>query len=150
MEIKMRTDNTSFQSLLKIACSAVLLLGAALYTNAHAELPPLHSYSGTEYVSGGIGLDQSTEFKAAMSQFPLAMTFASQLDGKAAYVSEVQVVIRDQHGNTTLNAASEGPYFLVKLPPGHYEVFATYNSKTLSRKVDIGAKGSTRAMFEWK
>lgn len=138
------------RNLLKIVCGAALLIGAALYGNAHAELPASNYYSGTEYVSGGIGLDESTAFKAAMPQFPLALTFAEQREGKGAYVSDVQVVIRDQHDNTVLNADSDGPYFLVKLPPGKYQVFATYNAKTLSQKVDIGATGSTRATFEWK
>jgi hypothetical protein len=110
----------------------------------------MQTQGGTEYVSGGFGLDESTAFKQAMSQFPLAMTFASQVDGKAAYAADVQVVIRNENDANVLNVASEGPFLLVKLDPGNYQVFATYDNQTQSRKITIKpAGGSTRLTFEW-
>lgn len=152
-------SNPVFQSAAKSASqtvvrfmlfAAILLIGAFAYTQAHAELPPLQHQGSADYVSGGIGIDESTAFKAAMSQFPLALTFASNHDGKAEYVSDVQVVIRDGQNNNVLNVASEGPYFLARLPAGKYEVFATYQGQTQSRKADIGSKGTAELTFEWK
>ncbi|HEY9459489.1 MAG TPA: carboxypeptidase regulatory-like domain-containing protein [Paralcaligenes sp.] len=128
------------------ALGAVLLMGSP----AQAQLPPAQQQGGIEYVSGGIGLDESTAFKAAMAQFPLALTFASRDGDVAAYVADVRVVIRDNQNNDVLNVESNGPYFLVKLPPGTYQVFATYNNKTLSQKVAIGASGTRQAKFEWQ
>lgn len=134
----------------KIASNAAL--GAALLIGAPtwAQLPPVQQQGGIEYVSGGIGLDESTTFKAAMSQFPLALVFASREGDVAAYVADVRVVIRDSQNNDVLNAESNGPYFLVKLSPGKYQIFATYNSKTLSQKVAIGTSGTKQARFEWQ
>ncbi|HEY9280040.1 MAG TPA: carboxypeptidase regulatory-like domain-containing protein [Eoetvoesiella sp.] len=138
------------KTVVTIVFSTVLLIGAAVYNPAHAQLPPSQHYGGTEYVSGGIGYDESTAFKAAMPQFPLALTFASKAGNRAAYVSDVQVVIRDPQDNTILNAKANGPYFLVKLPPGQYNIFATYNTQTLSQKVAVNSTGTAQAIFEWK
>ncbi len=138
------------QTFARLIFASLLLIGALAYTQAHAELPPLQHQGATDYVSGGIGIDESTAFKAAMSQFPLALTFASNRDGKAEYVADVQVVIRDSQNNNVLNVTSEGPYFLARLPAGKYEVLATYKGQTQSRKADIGTNGSARLTFEWK
>ncbi|SHI35497.1 carboxypeptidase regulatory-like domain-containing protein [Pollutimonas bauzanensis] len=134
---------------LKIAAAAILLAAAGPGAPAYAQLPPMQTQGGTEYVSGGFGLDESTAFKQAMAQFPLALTFASQVDGKAAYAADVQVVIRDDNDANVLNVASDGPFLLVKLAPGNYRVFATYENQTQSRKVSIGPRGGARLTFQW-
>ena len=79
-----------------------------------------------QYVSGGIGLDESEALKAAAKDYPLALTFAAQVGGKADYVADVTVAIHDGQGKPVLRATSEGPYMLVKLPAGDYKVSATY------------------------
>lgn len=134
----------------KLPWAAMLLACALVGAQVYAALPPTQHQGSVEYVSGGIGSDESDAFKAAMGQFPLALTFASNVDGHADYVSNVQVVIRDSHDASLLNTTSEGPYFLARLPAGEYKVFATYNGKTQTRSVHIGGKGTARATFEWK
>lgn len=133
------------------SATAIMLLGGVLGANlAHAQLPAAQHYNQIEYVNGGIGIDESTAFKDAMSQFPLALTFAEKLGDMAEYVSNVQVVIRDKKGDTIFQVDSSGPYLLVKLPAGSYNVSATYKNKTLSQTANVGAEGSTRAVFEWQ
>lgn len=139
----------SAQIVLKHALAATALACAVLGAPVHAQLPPMQNQGGTEYVSGGFGLDESTAFKQAMARFPVAMTFSSQLDGKAAYAADVQVVIRDAHDANVLNVASEGPFLLVKLPQGKYSVFATYDNKTQERQINVGATGTVRLTFTW-
>lgn len=142
---------SAFGTTIKFGLGAMLLISAAFYAqHAYAELPPMLHEGTVEYVSGGIGLDQSTAFKAAMPQFPLALTFASNIDGKADYVADVQVVIRDSADHNVLNVTSQGPYLLAKLPDGQYQVFATYKSKTLSQKININGPRTAHAIFEWK
>jgi len=137
-------------SALRSGFCAALLLGGILCAPAYADLPPEQRQGSVQYVSGGIGFDESTAFKAAMSRYPLALTFASRAGEKAAYVSDVQVVIRDRQDNNVLNVTSEGPYFLARLPDGQYRLFVTYDNKTLSRTVDVHGSKTTRALFEWK
>ena len=134
--------------------AAVMALGslavAGILTTAQAALPAVKHQGSVQYVSGGIGLDESEALKAAAKDYPLALTFAAQRDGKADYVANVAVSIQDAHGKQVLKAESEGPYMLVKLPAGSHKVSATFNGKAQDREVTVQNSGTARAVFEWK
>ena len=134
-----------------IAAAVAAVLAAAVFgAPSYAQLPPVQHQGTVEYLSGGIGLDESTAFKEAMSNYPLAMTFASRVVDRNAYASDVQVVIRDRQDQSVLDVTSNGPYLLVKLPPGKYQVSATYENKTQSQDISVGATGTRRIVFEWR
>ncbi|RTZ39222.1 hypothetical protein EKL30_18105 [Candidimonas sp. SYP-B2681] len=61
----------------------------------------------------------------------------------------MQLVIRNENDANVLNMASEGPFLLIRLSPGTYQVFATYRGETQSRTVTTGASGSKRLTFQW-
>ncbi len=134
--------------------AAVMALGtlavAGVLSTAQAALPAVKHQGSVQYVSGGIGLDESEALKAAATDYPLALTFAAQRDGKGDYVANVAVNIHDAHGKEVLKAEAEGPYMLVKLPAGSYKVSATYNGKAQEREVTVQNSGTARAVFEWK
>ncbi|KOF52476.1 MULTISPECIES: carboxypeptidase-like regulatory domain-containing protein [unclassified Achromobacter] len=117
---------------------------------AQAALPPLKTQGSVQYVSGGIGLDESESFKAAAKDYPLALTFAARIDGNADYVANVSVSIKNTHGQPVLDATAEGPYMLVKLPEGRYKITATYEGKAQEREVSVAKSGTARAVFEWR
>ncbi|KAA0910868.1 carboxypeptidase regulatory-like domain-containing protein [Pusillimonas sp. ANT_WB101] len=147
--LKTRTRN---HALSKAAASLCLVIGALASTAAWAQLPPTQTQNGVEYVSGGIGKEESDAFKAAQSQYPLALTFASQAQGSpaVAYAGNVQVVVRDEHDANVLNVTSPGPLFLARLSPGKYKVFATYEGETQSKQITIASEGSVDIRFLWK
>ncbi|QKH38560.1 carboxypeptidase regulatory-like domain-containing protein [Achromobacter pestifer] len=134
--------------------AAAMALGsmafAGILSTAQAGLPPVQQQGSVQYVSGGIGLDESEAMKAAAKDYPLALTFAAQRDGKADYVANVAVTISDAHGKSVLQATAEGPYMLVKLPAGNYRISATYNGQAQQREVSVQNTGTARAVFEWK
>lgn len=133
-----------------VAIAGLMLAGAGFLSPAWAALPPMQQQNGVEYVSGGIGIDESTSFKEAMSRFPLAMTFAQLQGDKGDYIADVKVVVSDAHGKTMLDTTAEGPYLLARLPAGKYQVKATYEGETQTRGVTIGNKGSHHLMFSWR
>lgn len=123
---------------------------AGILSTAQAGMPPVKHQGSVEYVSGGIGIDESEAMKAASGNYPLALTFAAQRGGKADYVADVAVVIRDAQGKSVLQVTAEGPYMLVKLPAGNYRISATFDGKAQERQVSVQDSGTARAMFEWK
>lgn len=123
---------------------------AGILSTAQAGMPPVKHQGSVEYVSGGIGIDESEAMKAASGNYPLALTFAAQRGGKADYVADVAVVIRDAQGKSVLQVTAEGPYMLVKLPAGSYRISATFDGKAQERQVSVQDAGTARAMFEWK
>lgn len=123
---------------------------AGILSTAQAGMPPVKHQGSVEYVSGGIGIDESEAMKAASGNYPLALTFAAQRGGKADYVADVAVVIRDAQGKSVLQVTAEGPYMLVKLPAGSYRISATFDGKAQERQVSVQDSSTARAMFEWK
>ncbi|HEY9271815.1 carboxypeptidase-like regulatory domain-containing protein [Achromobacter sp.] len=134
--------------------AAAMALGsmafAGILSTAQAGLPPVQQQGSVQYISGGIGLDESEAMKAAAKDYPLALTFAAQRDGKADYVANVAVTISDAQGKSVLQTTAEGPYMLVKLPAGNYRISATYNGQAQQREVSVQNSGTARAVFEWK
>ena len=134
--------------------SAMMALGsmaiAGVLSTAQAALPAVQHQGSVQYISGGIGIDESEAMKAAAKDYPLSLTFAAQREGKADYVASVAVVIRDAQGKEVLKTTAEGPYMLIKLPAGTYKVSATYEGRAQEREVNVQGAGSGRTVFEWK
>lgn len=133
------------------ALAGLALASAGFLTPAWAALPALQHQGSVEYVSGGIGIDESTSFKEAMAKFPLSMTFdQAEQGGKGDYVADVKVAISDAHGKPVLDTTAQGPYLLASLPDGRYQVKATYQQQTETRDVTIAGKESKHLVFSWR
>ena len=128
--------------------AAALALGLAGAAFAQEGLPQARTFAGVSYITGGIGLDESTAIKAAEKDFTLSLLFAQYKRGE--YLSDVKVSIKDKAGKTVLDAVSDGPMLLAKLPAGVYKISAEHDGSALSKTVRIGAKGVTRAVFVWQ
>ena len=76
-------------------------------------------YKGVAYVCTGVG--ESKE-DPKWKVYPLKLMFAGS--GRA-YVSEVKAEIKDSSGQIMLKTECDGPWLLVKLKPGKYQVQAS-------------------------
>jgi len=110
-------------------------------------MPQTQTQGDVSFVSGGVGLDESTALRAAQRQWPLSLRFTGPA---SAYVSNVHVQIVDAQGATVLDTASKGPYMLVRLRPGRYTVKASYSGVDRSQTVTVRGNGSARASFAWQ
>ena len=127
----------------------LLLLACALALAApvvRAELPTAQTQGAVSWVSGGIGEGAAADFKAAQSQYALSIEMSRMATPKNEYVSDAAVKIIDAKGTTMLDTKADGPFMLVKLPPGTYRIEATLDGKTAkSRALKVGSKGSAHA-----
>ncbi len=128
--------------------AGALALGLAGAPFAQDGLPPMQTFGSVSYVTGGIGLDESTAIKAAEKDFALSLLFVQTRRGE--YLSDVKVSIQDKAGKTVLEAVSEGPMLLARLPAGVYKVSAEHKGNALVKTVRVDAKGVTRAAFVWQ
>ena len=113
-----------------------------------ASLPDPQTQNGVTFLSGGIGKDEAAAMKAEAGHYPLSIVMS---EGRHdAYVANAKVSITDKAGRLLLDAVSEGPIMLVKLPAGRYHVSAMEDGKTLVRDVLVGAKGGQQVVFHWK
>ena len=79
--------------------------------------------------------------------YNLKLLFAQQ--GSGEYLAEIGVKVVDGKGATVLDATSEGPFMLVKLPAGSYKVVAVNEGVSQTKPVTISAKGSASLAFYW-
>jgi hypothetical protein len=135
----------------KIVCKifvGILTLGLTGAVLAQGDLPPLRTFGSVSYVTGGIGLDEASAIKAAEKDFALSLLFAQSKRGE--YLSDIKVSIKDKAGKTVLEIVSDGPMLLARLPAGAYKVSADYGGTVLTKPVQVGGKGVTRATFVWQ
>lgn len=124
---------------------AIGLAGAAFGQDA---LPPMQSYGGVAYLTGGIGLDESEAIKAAEKNFALSLLFAQNKRGE--YLAGVKVRITDSAGKNVLETVTEGPMLLARLPAGAYKISAEHDGVIVAKTVRVNAQGVTRATFVWR
>ncbi|HEV8097317.1 MAG TPA: carboxypeptidase regulatory-like domain-containing protein [Burkholderiales bacterium] len=143
---------------MKLACTIVL--GAALVIRpafaaptqdgAMAPLPAEKIAGQVRYVTGGVGQEEAEAFRQAQRDYSLALEFGNQAKPRAQFTAGVNVLIRDARGNTVLDAVSDGPFLLAKLPAGRYTIRATQNGKTLDRVATVAGGKSTHVAFLWQ
>ncbi|ARO88294.1 hypothetical protein EBAPG3_011175 [Nitrosospira lacus] len=121
----------------QIAIAFTCIFSTPSFAEENPSLPPVQTQGQTQYISGGIGKDESEAILQAKDSWPLILELVQAADSRAQYISDVQITIRDESGNTVLDAAAEGPYLLIKLPAGKYSLDATYNATTLHRKFNL-------------
>jgi hypothetical protein len=129
------------------AILGVLFVGAGVASAA--DLPPVQHDGSVSYLSGGIGLDESSAMKSVEKQWPLSMEFAENHGGHADYVAGVDVVVRDASGRTALQATTDGPFMLAQLPPGRYTIEASLDGNTKRESVTIKGGAPAHATFVW-
>ncbi len=103
--------------------------------------------NGINYLSGGIGLDES-KFIQQATGYNLHMTFSTGTENK--YVSDVDVVIQSAPGQSVLTLSQTGPLVYVQLPAGKYTVVATRNGEVLRDTADVGKGAARNLVFHWK
>jgi hypothetical protein len=120
------------------AATALLLASATLVPVAYtADEEAVRSSGGISYVSGGVGTASTDRLNSLAKDFNLKLVFASK---SGDYLSGVDVTIADAAGKTLVNAKSEGPWFLTRLPAGNFKIAATFDGKTESRTIAVGGE----------
>ncbi|CAG9270589.1 carboxypeptidase-like regulatory domain-containing protein [Paraburkholderia unamae] len=109
-------------------------------------MPQVQQQGDVSFVSGGVGLDESKALLGAQHDWPLSLRF-TQRSGE--YVADVRVQITDSHGASVLDTTSRGPYMLVKVRPGRYNVHVSHAGVDKTSAVTVGSNGSARASFIW-
>ena len=140
-----RTLTTSH---LRSTALALALAGAgALAFGADASaLPPERQAGGISYVTGGVADDAAAAFKQARADYPLAIELAQKTSGVNQYTADALVQVTDMAGNVVFSAQAEGPFMLVRIPPGQYRVRGTLNGRVAEAPpVTVGAQGGIQA-----
>ncbi|HUK06721.1 MAG TPA: carboxypeptidase-like regulatory domain-containing protein [Stellaceae bacterium] len=111
-------------------------------------MPAVHTQSSVAYISGGIGGDEQEAMRAAARNYNLHLLFAEQ--GSGEYLSDIKVTITNPQGAVVLSTVSSGPYFMARLPAGHYRISADAgDGRPQMRVVTVPEHGALAASFYW-
>lgn len=140
-----------------VGAAMALALGAGMAGAAHdavaqnndaamapTGMPAVKQSGSIDYVTGGVGLDESHALKSAAPRWPLELLFAGP---GSDYLSDVHVDVTGGSGSV-FQATADGPYMLVKLPPGDYVVHASYKGQEKTQSIKIGG-AHQKASFRW-
>ncbi|HEY8905023.1 MAG TPA: hypothetical protein VIM63_03190 [Rhodoferax sp.] len=136
-------------SKLNLLSTAGALMMAASMAHAATDLPPVQRTGSIDYVTGGVGQNESSAIERASHSWPLTLEFAVKDKQHADFVSGVRVQIRDAGQHVALKVTSDGPFVLAKLQPGRYVVDASLDGKTLHEKVVVASGHPAKAVFVW-
>ena len=129
-----------------LACSlAAILLGSTALVFAATE-PVKQGVGDITYVSGGVGDESLARMTAMVSDYNVKFVFAKT---SGEFVSGVMVTITDAKGRTVVDAKSDGPWFLTRLPAGNYQIAASLAGKTERQQIDVGSSKLSTVDFRW-
>ncbi|MBK8209524.1 MAG: carboxypeptidase regulatory-like domain-containing protein [Rhodospirillales bacterium] len=115
--------------------SAAIVAGFVGVAAAQSALEPQTTPGGINWVSGGIGFDESLALRKIEGNYNLRLLFA--VEGSGEYLADVVVIIQNQEGQAVLEATSQGPRLLAQVPPGGYTVTATSGGSTVTRRLNV-------------
>jgi hypothetical protein len=115
------------------------LAGLALSAGAIASVQVPHR-------SGGVSVEDVAELRQQASAYSLALVLAAR--GSGAYLADVDVTVRSlPTRSVVLEHRTQGPLLLAALPPGRYELTASFAdvlpgaATTLTRVVNVPRSG---------
>ena len=130
-----------------LACACVLTLAAGASVAQDTSLPPVKQSGNVSYVSGGVPDEQLPAIEQARESYPLVIELYQKAGPKSEYTADAEIRIKNSKDEIVVDDKSDGPFFLVRTPPGTYEVEAVLNGKSITQRAVVPAKGSRSLMF---
>lgn len=119
---------------------------------AASALPEIQRKNGIEYITGGIGIDESRAMQFEAEHWPLLITMAEITRGqsRAVWVANVDVSISTRQDKPIIDFRSNGPLALVRLEAGKYTIRARFNGVEEKRDFMVMAGMSQKLTVLWK
>jgi len=130
-----------FLTAIRTPLSHVLLSACLVFVSslslAQADIPEAKVSQGIEYISGGIGSEESDAMLALGKKWPLTLEFSQDHPQRPLWVADVTVKILDQKKKLVFEALSDGPIMLLKMTAGKYDAEYTFEGKVLKRSLVV-------------
>lgn len=126
----------SLTPLSRVLLSICLVLFSGL-SLAQVDIPDAKFSQDIEYISGGIGSEESDALLALGKKWPLVLEFSQDHPQRPLWVADVTVKILDQKKKIVFEALSDGPIMLLKMNPGKYNAEYSFEEKVLKRTLVV-------------
>lgn len=117
---------------------------------AFAQIPDTQRSEGIAYISGGVGDGESEAILAEAKQWPLLLVLSQLENGRGMWIFGAQIKLINKQQKVIFNAQADGPYMLINLAPGDYQILATYQGVEQKRVLTVKADSSQKLNIFWK
>lgn len=135
--------NTSLKPL--IASIYLTYSGFAL-----AQIPETLHSDGVSYITGGVGEGETASILSESKQWPLMLEMSQIENGRGVWIFGAKIKIVNSKKQTIFDAQADGPYMLINLEPGDYQIQATYQDVEQKRSVSIKGDSTQKISLFWK
>ena len=128
----------------------LLAVGAVIFSVGHAQIPDTQYSQGISYISGGVGEEESQAILAEAKQWPLLLELSQLENGRGVWIFGAKIKILNSQNQVIFDAQADGPYILINLTTGQYQIEASYQGVVQKRSVNVQASGSQKLAIFWK
>ena len=132
---------------IKSAVAASCLICASL---TFGQVPNTQYSEGISYISGGVGEEESQAILAEAKQWPLFLELSQLENGRGVWIFGARIKILDAKNRVIFDAQADGPYILINLTSGQYQIEASYQGVAQKRSVAIQASTPQKLSIFWK
>lgn len=100
------------------------------------------------FSSGGVTQEELADLRSKQPFYSVSLLTAAR--GSGAYLVSVRVRITDGQGTLVLETEMDGPYLLVDLLPGKYEIEAVNEGETQKRTLTLRQGSPQRLVLYFK
>jgi hypothetical protein len=100
------------------------------------------------FMSGGVSQDELADLRTQQPFFSVSVLTAAK--GSGAHLAGVKVRITDATGRQVLDTEMDGPYLLVDLLPGKYQLEAVNENETQKRVLNVRQGAAQRVVLYFK
>jgi hypothetical protein len=115
-----------------------------------AQIPDTKYSHGISYISGGVGEEESQAILAEAKQWPLLLELSQLENGRGIWIFGAKIKILNINNQLAFDAQADGPYILINLPVGQYQIEATYQGVIQRKAVNIQASAPQKLAIFWK
>ncbi len=130
-----------------------LILSAACLTFSSmvfAQIPDTHYSQGISYISGGVGEEESQAILTESKQWPLLLELSQLENGRGVWIFGAKIKILNTMNQVIFDAQADGPYILINLTAGQYQIEASYQGSIQKKSVLIQSSGLQKLAIFWK
>jgi hypothetical protein len=133
--------------------NARLILSAACLTFSSmvfAQIPDTQYSQGISYISGGVGEEESQAILTESKQWPLLLELSQLENGRGVWIFGAKIKILNTMNQVIFDAQADGPYILINLTAGQYQIEASYQGSIQKKSVLIQGSGLQKLAIFWK
>ncbi len=133
--------------------NARLILSVACLTFSSmvfAQIPDTQYSQGISYISGGVGEGESQAILTESKQWPLLLELSQLENGRGVWIFGAKIKVLNTKNQVIFDAQADGPYMLINLTAGQYQIEASYQGSIQKKSVLIQGSGLQKLAIFWK